>query len=280
MLTATVRLASSGDFFVEHLPRTAPFRVELPDGGTLRMLSGEAVSSVVYWRGWSGHEPESTPLFWRCAQEARVTLDVGAHVGYHAALAGLANPLGWVHAFEPMPHIADRCEANVAMNGLRNVTVHRIALGRRHGADTMFSTQAIEFPSASTFNAGYLRRGGVLELSEHRVEVTTMDEFAADIDHVDFVKIDAETTEDAVVEGAVETFRRHRPVVLCEVFDEAVGDKVARQFDELEYVPYLMDHSGPRRVQRVKPAWPLTNYLFVHDAGPLKAALAAIDARP
>jgi hypothetical protein len=95
---------------IKHLPRSGPVRSKLPNGAVLRLWSrgDDWVSNQVFWRGWSGYEPETTPLFFHLAREAEVVLDVGAYVGFFAVLAALANPDGRVLAFEPMPDNAER----------------------------------------------------------------------------------------------------------------------------------------------------------------------------
>src|SRR5580693_402829 len=112
------------EIVIKHLHRVGPVGCKLPNKRKLRFWSrgDDWVSNQVYWRGWRGYEPETTPLFFRLATGANVTIDVGAHVGFYALLAAHANPAGHVVAFEPMPAIHARLARNVRMNGLANVT--------------------------------------------------------------------------------------------------------------------------------------------------------------
>lgn len=89
---------------MRHLHRLGRVATRLPDGRVLRLWSqaDDWVSNQVFWRGWQGYEPETTPLFYRLARRAHVTLDVGAHVGFFSLLAGHANAAGRVFAFEPL----------------------------------------------------------------------------------------------------------------------------------------------------------------------------------
>jgi hypothetical protein len=79
---------------IKHLHRFGIVRSRLPHGRTLRLWSrgDDWIANQVHWRGWDGYEPETLPLFFRLAATARVTLDVGAHVGFFTLLAGHANP--------------------------------------------------------------------------------------------------------------------------------------------------------------------------------------------
>ena len=88
LATGTVRavLRATGlrsELVIKHLHRRGRVRCRLPNGRVLRLWSraDDWICTQVYWRGWAGYEPETTPLFFRLASRARFTLDVGAHVG-------------------------------------------------------------------------------------------------------------------------------------------------------------------------------------------------------
>lgn len=89
------------------------------------------VANKVFWHGWAGYEPETAPLWRELCQQAEVVLDVGAQVGYFALLAGLAGKR--VVAFEPAAANAERCRANIARNGLRNVELVEAAVADHVG---------------------------------------------------------------------------------------------------------------------------------------------------
>src|SRR5262245_54920135 len=108
---------------VKHLHRIGIVQSTLPNGRTLRLWckADDWVSNLVYWRGWKGYEPETVSLFFRLATRARVTIDVGAYVGFFSLLAGHANTSGLVYAFEPMLDPLERLRKNVSLNELTNV---------------------------------------------------------------------------------------------------------------------------------------------------------------
>src|SRR5215475_10831688 len=91
--------------------QTATRTARIPGlGFELETLSGDAIIGPAIERGaWEEHE---TRLYRaHLAPGARV-LDLGANVGRYAVQAILAGCE--VHAFEPVPHIADVCERNIA----------------------------------------------------------------------------------------------------------------------------------------------------------------------
>lgn len=72
----------------------------------------------------------------RC--EPDFIVDVGANIGAFACLGAHTHPRAQVHAFEPSPTHADLLEANVALNRLTNVVLHRAPV-TKDGRDVVFS---------------------------------------------------------------------------------------------------------------------------------------------
>ncbi len=70
-----------------------------------------------------------------------------------------------------------------------------------------------------------------------------MDRWVAEqnVDRVDLVKLDVEGNECIVLDGAVDVLRRHRPVIVCEVFAQALMaqgrtvDELLERFDDAGY---------------------------------------------
>ncbi len=70
-------------------------------------------------------EPAIADLYGIRACEPDLIVDVGANIGAFACLAGHVHPRAQIHAFEPSVAHADLLEANVALNRLTNVILHR-----------------------------------------------------------------------------------------------------------------------------------------------------------
>ncbi len=251
---------------VRYLPRVGLVEAELPDGRVLRLWSrgDDDVASAVYWRGWAGHEPETAPHFYRLATRARVTVDVGAHVGYFSLLAAYANPDGTVYAFEPLPPVHDRLQRNITLNSLSHVSCHRLALGRSSGRDEFFHVPD-SIPSSSSLSRSFME--SIVDkqrLVVSPVEVATLDEFVAahDVKGVDLVKIDTEATEDQVVAGMLETVARDRPAVVCEVLPGGPAEAIEEMLRPLGYRYSLLTDRGPVPRAHVDPDERWRNYLF------------------
>jgi FkbM family methyltransferase len=135
---------------------------------------------------------------------APTIFDVGANVGNFTALLLEAFPQGTIHAFEPHP--ATFAKLSARQFPASRVRRHNVAVGAESGsailfdradADTVGSSHASLYESVIT---GMHGRGAV-PLS---VNVTTLDALAEQerIAQIDFLKIDTEGHELAVLQGA------------------------------------------------------------------------------
>jgi FkbM family methyltransferase len=128
---------------------------------------------------------------------AQVALDVGANVGDWTALALSINPQLAVYAFEPHAHafrlLSDRTWPAA-------VHLHPLALGADDGDRTLFV-----FGQGCGGNTLHARTGAPdRHQAEESVRVRTLDGVCAElgIERIDFLKIDVEGHELAVLRGA------------------------------------------------------------------------------
>jgi FkbM family methyltransferase len=269
--TASVRaglgaLGLRSELLIRHLHRVGDVDSPLPNGRVLRLWSeaDDWVSNQVFWRGWHGYEPETTPLFWRLASRARVTLDVGAYVGFFSLLAAHANPHGRIFAFEPLAPAFERLRSNVNRNGVTNVECLHKAVGAEAGSASFFHVRAdAGIPCSSSLSYEFMRELPNLETST--VAVVSLDGFLDErgVTGVDLVKIDTESTEPQVLQGMQRTIRRDRPAIICEVLPGRGAEAALQeQIRDLEYRAYLLTPEGPVSKETVEghPEW--LNYLL------------------
>ncbi len=135
--------------------------------------------------------------------ERRVVVDGGAHVGTWSRV--FSQHFERVLAFEPSPDTYEALAANMTAFGCANVEVHHAALGGTAG----FITMILDPTNIQKKNTGgrRIQVGGT-------VPMVTVDSLALPI--LDFLKLDVEGSEVAALNGAVETIRRCKPVVLFE----------------------------------------------------------------
>jgi FkbM family methyltransferase len=160
----------------------------------------------------------------RAVAEDGVVFDVGANLGFFSLLAArLAGPGGRVEAFEPVPESAEAARGNAALNGLDQIRVHQVAVGERAGTGELLLTGEVSW--------SHLADRGWHSDTRALVEVETvcLDEQVTSgaLPAPDVIKIDVEGSELAVLRGATEILRAHRPAVICELHE------TNREFAEL-----------------------------------------------
>lgn len=269
-------LGGQSEFLIRHLHRVGDVESPLPNGRTLRLWSraDDWVSNQVFWRGWRGYEPETSPLFYLLATRAQVTIDVGAYVGFFALLAAHANPEGHVHAFEPLADAFGRLEENVARNRLANVACVRAALGRTEGEADFFhvagdamsaisSDGGESIPCSSSLSADFMR--DVVGVVGTKVQVRTLDGYLRDQPptRVDLLKLDTESTEPDVLEGAAALLKTSRPTIFCEVLaGRGTGQRLEALLFPLGYHAYHLTPRGPEHRDRIDGHASWLNYMF------------------
>jgi len=253
------------EWAVRHLHRVGSVSAKLPNGRTLRLSSrgDDWVSNQVFWRGWLAHEADTAPVFFRLAERARVTVDVGAYVGYFTVLAAHANPAGRVLAIEPLPPVYARLVRNIRLNRLGNVDCVMAAAGAAEGAAS-FYYQAHGLPTSSSLSRAFM--AGVENLTVTNVPVVAVDSLLVQrgICLVDLIKIDTESTEPDVLAGMASTLRRDRPAIICEVLKgRGAEERLNAVMRPLSYRYYLLTPDGPVARGVIEGHPECLNYLLV-----------------
>lgn len=175
----------------------------------------------------------------RRVRPGMVAIDIGANFGYYTILLGaLVGTGGHVYAIEPAPTTAAMLRRSVELNGFQDfTTVIEVAAGANEATRSFYvpdrepkNAQIIASPEGADPSAGTL----------HQVAQSRVDALIGERGQVDFVKIDAEGAEEAVIAGMLATLRRDKPQLVLEF-----NAKRAREPDRL--LGTLCDiYGGPR----------------------------------
>lgn len=184
------------------LPPGHPSAVTLPII-KLTTPGGPSAELVAYYDEFATYYAQAEPdtRAWCVTQVKRdwVCFDVGANVGTYATL--LSALAGRVHAFEPT-ETAEMLRANLAHNKCANVDVHQIALGRDAGAleESIFRIWGKD-PERKTY------------------PFATVDQMVRELnlERLDLLKIDVDSFDFEVLQGAVETLKRFNPYIIVEL---------------------------------------------------------------
>ena len=150
---------------------------------------------------------QETELFRQIVGPGSVVIEAGANIGAHTIfLAKHVGPKGKIIAHEPQRFIYELLCHNVARNEIENVDARQRALGAARGT--------IRVPPCDYERAGNF--GGVSLGGEEGdiVPVETIDDLR--LERLDLIKADVEGMEKEVLEGAVDTIRRLRPLLYVE----------------------------------------------------------------
>lgn len=170
-----------------------------------------------------GSEPELHFLQRFCARGA-IALDIGANFGlYTYSLSRLVGPQGRVVAFEPYGPTYHLLDGAVRTLRCRNVKVLEVALSDFEGSAGLVVPQgdARAFHGCVHLAPKAAQADTPEEHSGGAARATTLDRWAerAEVGCVDFVKIDVEGQELAVLAGGARLLASSRPVLLVEIQD-------------------------------------------------------------
>ena len=150
-----------------------------------------------------------------------VVLDIGANIGIMTAKLAQRCQKGKVHAFEPIPENFTALQRIVLHFQFKNVELHPYALGEEPGEIQMVMPEVqhvkmqglshVVHDSIEDFNEGEF----------YSVPVLTLDSMAAHLGAVRAIKIDVENFEYFVFRGAAQLLKAHKPMIYCELWDNA-----------------------------------------------------------
>lgn len=166
------------------------------------------------------YEPDETAFLKSHLAAGMTVLDIGANIGYFSLLASdLVGPNGSVISFEPDPHNFQLLRKNIRLNKRRNVTALNLALGRSNSTATLYR-------SRSNFGAHTLteeilsscHHGG--KASPVSVSIAALDSILEKycVQPVDFIKIDVQGYEPAVLDGMLNTITRSPSLTILSEF--------------------------------------------------------------
>jgi FkbM family methyltransferase len=147
-----------------------------------------------------------------------LAFDVGAHAGQYAILLGaLVGARGHVYSFEPDAIARTILDRNISLNEFAGrVTIETVALSDRNGTHNFFSLGGNSMSSLARTGLGTAATS--VAVSETTVETVRLDDFVKtrQLPVPQWIKIDTEGAEIAILRGARETLRSVRGI-LCEL---------------------------------------------------------------
>lgn len=231
----------------QRVQREIVYRASGAAPGAARVWIKDAREEVqAHWAQGNFYETQRHGLLNLVHQKCRggTFIDVGAFIGNHTLFFAACCGADRVLAFEPAQEAYEHLVANVALNGLGNVTAFNLALGEHRGS------VGLRFSTVDPAQGGAMMTAiddhGSLVLMERLDQIVEQE----GVEQVTCLKVDVEGYTLPVLRGARETIRRFRPVITCECRTVEEFRAVDAFLGELGYgvytvqgQPFAMNHT-------------------------------------
>jgi FkbM family methyltransferase len=200
--------------------------------GVARTVSGFRIKFPPKWSRYfeSNYEKANVNFISSNCKRGMTFIDIGAHLGLMSVIAAkLVGPEGSVLSFEPARNTFNIFRKVISMNGLTEIVKpFEMAVSDRN---TMvdFLIDENEGSNANSMVARPDRKARSVQ-----VRVISLDSFVIEnkINHVDFIKIDAEGVEIDVLKGASEVIRKFKPAIILAIHPRLIRNN-GQMFEEL-----------------------------------------------
>lgn len=150
----------------------------------------------------------------------KIAIDIGANKGTYAY--PLSRLSAGVEAFEPQPLLADMLEKFYG-----KINVHRVALSDKRG-DLDLHIPVVNGVTLTGLATFLPVKGEQIIM---KVPLMMLDDF--NFVNIGFIKIDVEGFEREVLDGAKETIKRERPVLLIEIEQRLLNNPMEEVFEKV-----------------------------------------------
>jgi FkbM family methyltransferase len=150
---------------------------------------------------------EEIELITQLVNKGDTVLDIGANIGLMTIpFSKMVGKNGEVIAYEPQPEIYKILCGNIAINNLYNVKLENVAVG--NDRESVYIPN-IDYRKPNNFGGIELLNSGDIEIKQIRLDDMSFNK-------INFIKIDVETMELNVLNGAYYTIKKHRPLLYVE----------------------------------------------------------------
>lgn len=206
-----------------------------PSQRTISLEGGERflIASTISKGGFRSYEPEvfAAMAAFLELNPASHLLDVGANVGvFSLTMAALFGDLTRITAFEPAPDLFKYLESAVERNGLR-VDTRCVALGVEDGEASFYLSAKSD--ASNSLNRKFRAHRDVIPVTVRRLD--SIASSFVEANETVIMKIDTESTEPDVLDGARRFVSEHRPTIICEVLAGRTENRLAEWLSEAGY---------------------------------------------
>lgn len=188
----------------------------------------KSMGASLYWTGF--HEFNEMRFLNRFLKDDITFVDVGANQGEYTLFVAKRLPRGNVLAFEPTSFFYDRLKYNVELNAMTNVRCFKLGLSDHTGEVPIYYND--DNPDNHEGLASLFSVAGNNETE--RISLATLDKVvrAEGISRIDFIKVDVEGSEWAVLRGAEQVLKKFKPGLMVEL-NEVTARKAGYDVNEM-----------------------------------------------
>ncbi len=232
-------------------------------GDIMNIVVPDNVSTALYLNGC--FEADDTKALIESLNEGDTFIDIGAHIGYYSMLAsGFVGDNGKVICFEPTPSTYGLLLKNLQHK--KNVKAENLAVYSVQ-TNMEFNDYGLKYMVFNSFKKARLNDIDLVP-NHINVQTTTLDIYCR-LNNVkpSFIKIDAESVEMHVLQGAVETINKFKPKFMIEVgdfehIDTGSSLKIITFLSDLSYDVFEYNGSSFIKHNIIKTSYPTLNLYF------------------
>jgi len=222
--------------WAKHFNRADIVTTEMFWGGKMKVVLPEIVSAHIFSYGF--FDEEVCYYIIHSIGEGDTFMDIGSHFGSFSLLASnIVGSNGKVISFDPTPSTYHLMAENLeSFAPYKNFQTFNIALFDKQQKISFYDFGLKESAYNSILGS---RNREIVNPEKYRIEIeaNTLDNFAAKLNRLDFIKIDAESAELAILKGGAETLKKFYPKLVVEIGDTGLSNAPK----SIEIISFLLD---------------------------------------
>lgn len=238
-------------YVYEHLHFKGVFNISI-EGKKVKMNHfGYQLENEIFWSGIKGdREKVSMSLWIDLCKKSNSIMDIGSNTGIYALIAKTINPGAKVYAFEPVKRVYDKLKSNVELNKY-DIVCEQTAVSSYCGKGVIYD-QDTEHIYTVCVNKNIMP--STVNVIKTEINTISLEAYIKNknIPKVDLIKIDVETHEAEVLKGMGDYLGQMHPVMLMEVLNDEVGEKIEEILNGKQYLYFNIDEkTAPSMVEHI-----------------------------